>query len=267
MSETCPSCQKPASGRFCNHCGAALAAECRECDNPLPAGAHFCNHCGAAAAPTAAPSVAAARPNWIPWTVAGTALVILAGVLIIPRLGGDGGATPPPASGSALSGTTGSATAATPTGNAAAVDLSSMSPREAADRLFNRVMQNVSSGDTAQARTFLPMAIAAYERVGGDLDTDGRYHLAVLHLVNGDAQAARAEADAILARETRHLFGLFTAAQAETQLGNSSRALELYERFLSAYETERSRDLPEYRDHQQALVPMRDEARRIVGAN
>jgi len=263
MSETCPSCQKPASGRFCNHCGAALAAGCRECGNPLPAGAHFCNQCGA---PAAAAPVAAPRASWIPWTVAGAALVILAGVLVIPRLGGEGGTTPPPASGSAPGGPAGSAAAAAPSGNAAAVDLGSMSPREAADRLFNRVMQNVSGGDTAQARTFLPMAIAAYERVG-DLDTDGRYHLAVLHLVNGDAQAARTEADAILTREARHLFGLFTAAQAETQLGNSSRALELYERFLSAYETERARDLPEYRDHQQALAPMREEARRIVDAN
>ncbi|HEX2191020.1 MAG TPA: hypothetical protein VHG51_19080, partial [Longimicrobiaceae bacterium] len=151
-------------------------------------------------------------------------------------------------------------------GGAAAVDLSSMTPREAADRLFNRVMQNVSSGDTVQARTFLPMAIAAYGRVG-ELDTDGRYHLAVLHLVGGDAKSARTEAGLILATEPRHLFGLFTAAQAETAAGNTARARELYERFLAAYETERTRDLPEYRDHQQALAPMLEEARRAAGGS
>ena len=40
-------------------------------------------------------------------------------------------------------------------------DISNMSPIEAADRLFNRVMQATSSGDSAQAQAFLPMAIAA----------------------------------------------------------------------------------------------------------
>lgn len=267
MSQTCPSCQQPASGRFCAHCGAAVAAECRECGNPLPPGARFCNHCGATAAPAAsiAPAPASRWPGWLPWSVAGLALVVAVVALVLGGRGGD--AAQPAAAGSALSGTAaGGAAPAAPAGDPGSVDLGSMTPRDAADRLFNRVMQNVSSGDTAQARTFLPMAIAAYGRVGS-LDTDGRYHLAVLHLVNGDARAARAESDAILASEPRHLFGLFTAAQAETQLGNQARARELYQRFLSSYEAERTRDLPEYRDHQQALGPMREEAQRLVGTN
>ncbi|HEV2148522.1 MAG TPA: hypothetical protein VGR37_14055, partial [Longimicrobiaceae bacterium] len=171
-------------------------------------------------------------------------------------LGGSSGST----------GTVGPAPGAAPAANPGAVDLSSMTPREAADRLFNRVMQNVSSGDTAQARAFLPMAVAAYGRVD-DLDDDGRYHLAVLHLVGGNPQAARTEANAILAGDPRHLFGLFTAAQAEQALGNGTRARELYQRFLGAYETERNRDLPEYRDHAQALAPMREEAQRAVGGS
>jgi hypothetical protein len=275
MSQTCPSCHKPASGRFCSHCGAAVAAECRECGNALPPGARFCNHCGATAA--AAPEAAAAHvggasrwPAWLPWSVAGVALAVALAAFLVPR---GGGPQPAPAastamSGSALGGPAGGAAppmaGAAPAGNPGAVDLSSMTPREAADRLFNRVMQSVSSGDTAQARTFLPMAIGAYGRVG-QLDTDGRYHLAVLHLVGGDARSALSEANTILAAEPQHLFGLFTAAQAETQLGNRARAQALYQRFLSAFETERSRDLVEYRDHQQALAPMRQEAERAVG--
>jgi hypothetical protein len=159
----------------------------------------------------------------------------------------------------------GSISSAGPTGDARAVDLSSMSPREAADRLFNRVMQNVSAGDTAQARTFLPMAVAAYGRVE-PLDTDGRYHLAVLHLVGDNPRSARAEADSILAAEPRHLFGLFTAAQAEGALGNPTESRGLYQRFLDAYEVERQRELPEYQDHAQALPPMRAEAQKAIGA-
>lgn len=274
MSQTCPSCHQPASGRFCAHCGAAVSAECRECGNALPPGARFCNQCGATAAAGAEGAPAHAHgtsrwPAWLPWSVAGGALVLALAAFLVPR-GGD--PQPAPAgstamSGSALNGPTGGTApppAMAPAGNPAGVDLSSMTPREAADRLFNRVMQSVSSGDTAQARTFLPMAIAAYGRVG-QLDTDGRYHLAVLHLANNDPQSARAEANAILAVEPRHLFGLITAAEAETKLGNRARARDLYQRFLSSFETERTRDLLEYRDHQQALEPMRQEAQRAVG--
>lgn len=138
-----------------------------------------------------------------------------------------------------------------------------MSPREAADRLFNRVMQSVSEGDSVRARSFVPMAIGAYQRVEA-LDTDGYYHLAVLHLVAGDTQAARAAANAILSREPQHLFGLFTAAQAERAMGNNSRAEELFGRFLSQYDVEASRELPEYQHHARALPAMRAEAQRAV---
>ncbi|HEX2092131.1 MAG TPA: zinc ribbon domain-containing protein [Longimicrobiaceae bacterium] len=276
MTRTCPSCQQPVTGRFCSSCGVAVDAECRECGNPLPAGARFCNQCGAPVAASAAGSAPSAPwIRWAPWAVAGVAVAALAGVLL---LGGDDPEPRPtaPVAAAPLDGTSGSASSGSalsgpaggpargPAGNPGAVDLSSMTPREAADRLFNRVMQSASAGDTAQARSFLPMAIAAYGRVP-ELDTDGHYHLAVLHLVGGDTQAARAEANAILARDPQHLFGLFTAAQAERAMGNQARARELFQRFLDAYDTESQRELPEYRDHAQALGPMRQEAERAVG--
>lgn len=265
MSQTCPSCKQPASGRFCASCGVAVEADCRECGSRLPPGARFCNSCGAAAAPGAsAPAAPPARSGSpLPWVVAGVALVALAAVVLVPRLR-EGESAVAPTTAAPLAGAPGAAGPAAGAGPAA-VDLSSMTPREAADRLFNRVMQSVSAGDTAQARTFLPMAIAAYQRVP-ELDTDGHYHLAVLHLVGSNAQAARAEANAILARDPQHLFGLFTAAQAEQAMGNAARARELYERFLAAYDTEVQRELPEYQHHQQALGPMREEAQRAVGA-
>lgn len=146
------------------------------------------------------------------------------------------------------------------------VDLASMSPREAADRLFDRVMRTVSTGDSAQARMFLPMALDAY-RMAGDLDADARYHLGVLHLLNGDPAAARAEADAVLSTDPSHLFGLFVAAQAEQDLGNPDAARTLYRRFQEVYPTEVERSLPEYQAHMQALPGMRAEAQAFIASS
>jgi class 3 adenylate cyclase len=44
----CPQCQteNPTGARFCNQCGAALAARCANCQTELPAGARFCTNCG-----------------------------------------------------------------------------------------------------------------------------------------------------------------------------------------------------------------------------
>ncbi|MBV9774826.1 MAG: hypothetical protein JO040_12810 [Gemmatimonadetes bacterium] len=275
MSQTCPSCQLPASGRFCSGCGVAIDADCRDCGNHLPQGARFCNQCGApAVASAAAPveAVAAPRASNLPWVITGLSLAALIGVVVVPRLRepevAPAAAAAPfagEASGSALTGPSSgpAGPVAGPAGNPGAIDLNKMTPREAADRLFNRVMQGVSSGDTAQAKMFLPMAISAYGRVEA-LDTDGRYHLAVLQLVGGNPQEALKESDQVLAKEPKHLFALFTAAQAEQALGESAKAKELFGRFLGAYDSESKRDLPEYKDHQQALAPMRDEAQRVV---
>ncbi|HEX8905278.1 MAG TPA: zinc ribbon domain-containing protein [Longimicrobiaceae bacterium] len=257
MTETCSACGAEASGRFCQHCGAAISAACRECGNPLPKGARFCNMCGAAATP---PATAATRTSPLPWIVAGVALAALVAVLVIPRLGGgrDEAAQPPFAQ--APAGPVSPAPGA-PQENPGAVDLSSMTPRQAADRLFNRVMTAVSNGDTAQALRFLPMAVMAYQRVDS-LDMDGRYHLAALNLTAGQWNAARAQADTMLAASPTHLFGLFVAAQAEAGRGNQAAAKEFYRRFLAAYDAEVARKLPEYEEHSQGLAPMKAQAER-----
>ncbi|HYH81342.1 MAG TPA: zinc ribbon domain-containing protein [Longimicrobium sp.] len=263
-SETCPACGAAASGRFCDHCGVALSAACRECGNPLPRGAKFCNMCGAAATPSAAP--AAARPSVLPWAVAALALLALIAVVLVPRLGGRGeqaAVVQPPFAQAGGPAAPGGAGAGAPAGNPGAVDLSSMSPREAADRLFNRVMTAVSTGDTAQARQFVPMAVMAYQRVD-TLDADGRYHLAALQLVASDYPAARAQADTLLAGNPAHLFGLFTAAQAELGRGNQAAAKQLYQRFVQSYAPEIARQLPEYQEHAQGLPAMKAEAERAI---
>src|SRR5262249_60507271 len=44
----CPQCgrENPAGARFCNGCGARLAAGCPACGQSNPAGSRFCNGCG-----------------------------------------------------------------------------------------------------------------------------------------------------------------------------------------------------------------------------
>lgn len=193
----------------------------------------------------------------MPWVVAGMAILALAIALVFPRSQGQEPVAP-------VAGATGAAPGAgSQFGDATSVDLSSMSPRQRADNLFNRVMENVSAGDSTQARFFLPMAIAAYEAVP-DMDADGHYHMAVLHLAGGQPEAARARADSILAVAPDHLFGLFTAAQAEQALGNSAAARELYSRFNDRFDDEVAAGRTEYSEHQAVMPMMREEARRAV---
>jgi tetratricopeptide (TPR) repeat protein len=257
MSQTCPSCEAPASGRFCNQCGVAIDAQCRECQNPLPAGARFCNQCGVAAAAQAAP--APARQPVLAWAVAGVAVAALAGVLIAPRLAGNA----QPAAAAAI---TQQAGAPVPpgAGDPSQIDLASMTPRERADRLFNRVMQGAANGDTTQLGFFAGMAIQAYGMVP-ERNADLHYHLGELYRVTGDAASARAQADTILAADPEHLFGLYGAAQAEQARGNGDAAKAMYQRFLDAYAAQVARNLPEYREHQQGLPAMRAEAQQAVG--
>ncbi len=256
MADTCPSCARPAEGRFCPHCGTGLGApgKCAACDSTLPPDASFCNQCGTpvGAAPVAGGSARSeAKSSNLAWIITGLALAGLIAILLIPRLDRDEPAA---------------AAIAPVQGDPTGVDLSSMTPRQAADRLFNRVMTSVAAGDSAQARAFLPMAIGAYARVQ-DLDLDGRYHLAVLHLVGQDPGSARAEADAILAADPNHLFGLFSAAQAELARGDSAAARQFFAEFLGAYDEEIERGLSGYQDHANALPVMREEAERQVDSS
>lgn len=65
---TCPSCQADNrdGARFCNECGASLAARCASCGAEHRPGQKFCDECGAqlgaAAAPTAPAERVAAPP-------------------------------------------------------------------------------------------------------------------------------------------------------------------------------------------------------------
>ena len=245
----CPECDRPATGNFCQHCGAALGGRfCNQCGNKVSAGAKFCNKCGAKVAGggehasvrrEAAASVFGGQN--VAWWIAGAAmfaLIVFVGVSMV-RPG------PGPVPGTTTN--TGAPPAAAP-GGGAAPDLSTMTPIEAADRLFNRVMAAVEQGDSAQARAFLPMAIAAYQRAR-PLSLDGLYHLSTLNRTAGNLEAALSQAVEILDEDPNHLLGLAAAAAASEELGELEEAEAYYRRILQVYEEESQRPLQEYEMH------------------
>ena len=143
----CPSCGSGAEGgRFCANCGAALGTpKCASCGHESPAGARFCNQCGNAmgASSTGAHASASGAGNQVAWWMAGALLLGLILVIAYPVYGpGRQASAPPIAAGPAAGPVSG------PAGSPP--DLSSMTPREAADRLFNRVMTAVSTNDDAE---------------------------------------------------------------------------------------------------------------------
>jgi len=262
MTTTCPACAKPASGKFCSHCGASLAKtrDCGKCGNRLPAGGKFCNMCGTAVAPGA---VAAAALPASPtrgarstvWLAAAGGVGVLIVLLVVLLRDSPTPVNTPAAAALAAPGV--------PLGDPSAIDLSAITPRDAAIRLFDRVMTSVSAGDSVSARSFAPMAIAAYDRVDS-LTIDDRYHLAVLHLVNRDATGSRQAAADILGLAPTHLFGLYWAAQAERLLGNSETARALYRQFLDNYDAELTTSRIEYTEHANALQAMKTDAEGIL---
>ena len=244
----CPSCGAAAEGgRFCANCGGALGTpECSRCGHKPPAGARFCNQCGNAlgASPTITQTSGNTNTsgNQLAWWMAGALLLGLILVIAYPVYSpGRPAAAPPVVAG--------------PVAGPAGIDLSSMTPREAADRLFNRVMTAVAADDSTEASTFLPMAIAAFE-LAEPLDTDGKFHVVLLRLTGQFNAEALEGAEEILSEQPNHLLGLAIAGDASLALGDSASARRYYGRWLDAYESETAKDLLEYRDHAQMFPEM-----------
>jgi hypothetical protein len=207
---TCPTCGATASGKFCSNCGASLGARaCSQCGASLSATAKFCHACGAAATK---PDGGAPRPSGLPtgtpWFVAGGTVVVLLVVLAVTQLRP---AAPPPST--------------PPTGAATGglVDLSQMSPREAADRLFDRVMIDREGGKLDSASFFAPMALRAYGMLDS-LDADARFHIGLLEVAAGNPDGADAQADTIASTVPTHLYASMLRAEAARARGDSAAA-------------------------------------------
>ena len=239
---TCPRCQHreaSATANFCSRCGSGLhGPACPACSAPSAADDRFCTQCGATLHPAAA---RAGGPGArVPWAVAGMLAVALVAVFVL-RGGGGREITlsPPPAGGG------GQGAPVSALGPTNAVDLDSMTPRQAASRLFNRVMSAVEAGDQAQANMFLPMAIASYDLIAA-LSLDDRFHLSLLHATAGNGELALAIAEEGLALRPTHLLCLAAAAEGALLTGDGEKAAAHYRTFLDAYEEELQAGLEEY---------------------
>jgi hypothetical protein len=140
---------------------------------------------------------------------------------------------------------------AAPTG--APPDLGSLSPVERFNRLYDRVMRAASSGNAAEARQFLPMALMAYGMLD-TLDADLRYHAAVLHAEAGQYAEALALADTILATAPDHLFGYLVQGEVADRRQDRAASTAARQAFASVVEREVARtDRPEYREHRAVI--------------
>lgn len=173
--------------------------------------------------------------NALPWAVAAIALLALIALAAGQRFGREASAD--------------RAMAPSAAAPARAPDISSMSPSERAERLYDRVMGAAERGRVDSVRFFMPMAIQAYEALGS-LSIDQRYDLGRLAEVGGDARLATAQADTILRQHSQHLLGLLLAARAARLRGDEPAARRHLEQLSRVERAERQKQLPEYLIHQ-----------------
>ena len=264
MSAVCPRCGAAAAGRFCSACGSSVSTlTCPACGHAPPPGARFCNKCGAALAGAASPPPAvgpaeAHGDSSLAWWIAGGTLVLLIVLIAWPVIHPDESPQPPFASGAA------NAPGAGAPGMGVPPDLSRMTPREAADRLFQRVMTAVEMEDEATVQMFLPMALEAHE-IARPLDEDGLYHMATLKRAAADFSGSLATAREGLAAKPDHLLLLAAAADAAEGMGDSAQARAYWQHFVRVYDLQRALGLEGYTTHEGILEQSLAHAREVVG--
>ncbi|MBI5613097.1 MAG: hypothetical protein HY942_08560 [Gammaproteobacteria bacterium] len=216
-STQCPNCGQPAAGNFCVHCGASLTA---------PASTRRWN-----------------AQTLTPWVAVGVAAVAL--IVAVVTLVGRGDRAPAPMRLELPLSATAPAPGQPP-------DLASMTPRDAADRLFNRVMAASERGDSEEALRFAPMALQAYDNLGA-LDNDAHYHVALIHMAKGDIAGTRVHIDALRKAAPGHLLGIMLEHQLAERGGNQADAGRANKAFLAAYAAEMAAGRTEYQDHQDSI--------------
>jgi hypothetical protein len=263
---TCASCGATGNGRYCANCGAALSgATCASCSAELTPGARFCHRCGAA--------VGVSEPrretttNSLPWIVAALAFLALfamaAGRGFNAKRGStiDGSQNALPQAGLDDRGSAGDEL---PSG-IRAPDISSLSPQERADRLYNRVMVLATQGKTDSVQFFAPMALTAYQMLS-PLNADQRYDMGRIGEVAGALPLAKAQADSILRENPNHLLGLILEARLAVLAADSAQ-LHAYERRLVAAEKgELAKKRDEYARHAEDITNALQQARKSLAA-
>lgn len=246
----CSSCGAKASGQFCARCGAPLSGEarcCSKCGGQLKPGAIFCSDCGEPTGPRQRKPVSAHLPWVLSFVVLATFSLAIAFFVqrqSRARAGDD------PITGGVPGGDAGGSMPS----QAGMPPLDSMSPREAADRLFDRAMRESETGNTEQASFFANMALQAYGQVPqADLDLDALFHVGLLHLEIGDAATAATLAENMLAYNGDYVLGLVLARRAAAASAEGEVAAEYVRRLQEAVGSGELDRLPEYEAHRELI--------------
>jgi Double zinc ribbon len=258
------------TGRFCVQCGASLeGGVCAVCRAQLEPGAKFCHRCGTAAGapPPLISGLAGSKQlvGFLPLGVAALAIVALIAFIAGRSIGGGPAQDTPATDQGASAEAPPDASAGGPVAEGGAIrapDISSLSPRERADRLFDRVMRLDEEGKRDSVEFFAPMVMAAYQMLG-PLDLDQHYDLGRIGEVTGAATLARAEADTILRANPTHLLGLALAARVAVDARQTTEARSYYRRLVGAAKAERAKNLPEYERHRHDIDTALTEARQL----
>src|SRR6266571_8784963 len=218
---------------------------CHACGAQLSSTARFCHKCGATVATVSATGWRAG----LPWALAGAALGALIAVVAMRASAPSPARNDEPAAPFASS------------GGGRPPDISQMSPKERANRLFDRVMMLAEAGKTDSVQFFLPMALGAYAQLPS-LDADAHYDVGMLELAGGDPDAALAEADTIRQSTPTHLFIYILRAHAYQALANKALEQKAYADFLRHEQAELAVKRSEYDDYREALTNFHSEAQR-----
>lgn len=223
----------------------------------LTPGARFCHRCGAPAGATA--PVASATPSppatgtsprsILPWAIGTAALLAVVIAVAVQQREGAPLASGPnvPLDGSAPF-ASGQGGAMAGSGVVRAPDISSMSPRERADRLYDRVMRLSVEGKGDSAAFFADMAAQAYDLLG-PLDDDLKYDAGRMAEMAGNLPLAKQRAESILQGAPDHLLGLILRARVAELEGDTAARTRYLDRFLAVRTKELAKNLEEYQRH------------------
>jgi hypothetical protein len=149
-------------------------------------------------------------------------------------------------------------------GTIRAPDISSLSPQERADRLYNRVMLLASEGKIDSVQFFAPMAVQSYLLLQ-PLNADQRYDLGRIGEVTGALPLAKAQADTILRENPNHLLGLILEARLAVIAGDTTRLHSYERRLIAAQKSELATNRAEYARHQDDIATALQQARKSLG--